>query len=141
MEERTELICDLLLGAAYADQDFHEREKEVIIELMGKVLEGEVPDPIKARIDHFDPTDLDLMETAKGFSNQSDDEKLKLLELIGAVHDADDEFSFEEDDYIRQVSGALGLANEKLVGLTVEYEVEELRDSFKKLAAPPPVPA
>lgn len=142
MDDRTETICDLLLGAAYSDEHFHEHEKQVILDHLAKLLGGdEVPEAVAARVDHFDPEGFDAAATAKSFASESDDEKMALLKLIGAIHDADDEFSFDEDRYVRQVAEALGVDADKLVGLTLDYEVEELRESFEKLREdPPPVP-
>ena len=51
--------------------------------------------------------------------------KRRLLELIGAVHAADGEIDFAEDDHMRAVGAALGLPPEAFKELVVDI-VEEI---------------
>lgn len=142
MQDRIDAICELLLGAAYADDFFHEKEKETIVELLGKLLDDELPAELVARIEGFERDSFDLKAQASAFVDDADDDKYKLLELIAAVHAADDEFDFAEDDYVREVAEAIGLAPEGLTRFTLEFEVEELKPSLESLRnAPPPVPS
>lgn len=141
MQDRIVTICDLLLGAAYADDVFHEKEAETLEALLGKLIEGELPAGLKARIEHFDPEGFDVEEAARAFADDSEQDKVKLLELIAAIHAADDEFDFAEDDYLRKVGKALSLSDEVLAQFTLEVEVEELADDFERLGkSPPPIP-
>jgi uncharacterized tellurite resistance protein B-like protein len=140
MQDRIVTICDLLLGAAYADDVFHDKEAETLTTLLSKLIEGELPAGLKARIEHFDPEGFDLEEAARSFADDSEEDKVKLLELIAAIHAADDEFDFAEDEYLRKVGAALGLSDETLARFTLDIEVEELRDDFGRLSAPPPIP-
>jgi hypothetical protein len=66
--------------------------------------------------------------------------KRRLLELVAAVRDADEEVDLSEDDYLRALAGALGMSPDEYEDLTLDYEVDELRESFEELAKPPPVP-
>lgn len=141
MQDRIDTICELLLGAAYADDFFHESEKKTINELLGKLLDGDLPAELKERIEIFDPAAFDLESQASQFAEDSEDDKYKLLELIAAVHAADDEFDFAEDEYVRKVASALGLAQEGLTRFTLDFEIEELKTELGKLRTPPPVPS
>jgi len=142
MDDRMGWICDLLLAAAYADEEFHERERTIIAELVAKLLDAEaLPGEVEARIEAFDPKGFDARLCAERFKDDSLEDKLELLGLVVAVHEADDEYDFAEDDFVRQIGHALGLADADLEGLVIEYEVAKLRDSLSKLrATPPPVP-
>ncbi len=140
MRDRIDTICNLLLGAAYADDFFHEKEKEAIRELLAKLIDGELPGELDQRIESFDAEGFDLAAATAEFVDDSDDDKYKLLELIAVVHEADDEFDFAEDDYVRAVAEAVGLGASGLTKFTLEYEVEELKEELGQLRTPPPVP-
>lgn len=141
MRDRIDTITELLLGAAYADDHFHESEKKAISELLGKLLKGDVPAELTARIESFDPKGFDVAAVAGQFADDSEDDKYKLLELVAAVHEADEEFDFAEDDYVRDVAKALGLGPAELSRFTLEFEIEELADDLDNLRkAPPPPP-
>jgi uncharacterized tellurite resistance protein B-like protein len=138
--DRTLAICDLLLGAAHADSHFHDRERERVRQLMTE-LEAKLSPEIEARIAGFAPSAFDLAATAAAFRGDPVDEKRKLVRLVAAVHDADEELDLDEDEYLRGLGAALELPSEELSGLVLEFEVEELRDSFTRLRKmPPPIP-
>ncbi|HWM87731.1 MAG TPA: TerB family tellurite resistance protein [Kofleriaceae bacterium] len=141
--DRTSAICDLLLGAAHADSHFHDQERDRVRELLGE-LHGadELPAELEARIDAFDPAGFDIASASSGFRADPVEERRKLLHLVAAIHEADEELDLDEDEYLRELAGALDLPAEELSGLALEFEVEELRDSFTRLrATPPPIPA
>ena len=143
MDDRIGWICDLLLGAAYADDKFHEREQEVIGDLIGKLLgaKDSLPVEIGERIKGFEPGAFELSACLEHFKGDSVADKIQLITLVSAVHDADDEFDFSEDEFIRQVGLGLDLDKEYLEGMVLEYEVTGLSDSLSKLrAVPPPIP-
>jgi len=142
MRDRIDVITDILLGAAYADSHLHDRERRTIRELLGKLLDGdELPDDVDARIESFDPDAFDVAARAAEFAGEDDDNKRKLLELVAAVHDADEEIDLDEDDYVRAVAEAIELDDSALSGLVLEYEVEQLQDGLRALrASPPPIP-
>ena len=139
--DRTMAICDLLLGAAYADQQFTNHERQIVRELLADLCGGDLPSEIEARVDLFDPKAFDVDKTCASFAGDSEDDRRKLVHLVSAVHEADDELDFAEDDYIRAVAEALNLPEETLTGIAVDFEVEELKEDFDKLRkGPPPVP-
>ena len=136
-------LSDLLLGAAYADGHFAEREKEKVATLLRELLgTGELPAPLVAWIEAFDPGSFDVAQSCSEFAEDPPVGKRELLELVAAVHEADEELDLAEDDYLRQVAAELG-AEEQLEGLSLVVEVEELRDHLSRLrpaAVPPPPP-
>ncbi len=118
--DRTLAICDLLLDLCGAD---------------------ELAPELEARIDGFDATSFDVARAAAPFRGDSMDEKRKLLHLVAAIHDADEELDLDEDDYLRDLAAALALPESDLGDLALDFEVEELREDFTKLSGgPPPIP-
>lgn len=122
MQDRIEDITDLLLGAAYADDEMADSEKRLITQLLEKLLGGTLPDGLAARIAVFDPADFDAPACARGFAEVAEEAKHKLLGLIAAVHEADDEFDFAEDDYLRAVAAELKLADPDISKYVIEFE-------------------
>ena len=140
--DRTLALCDLLLGAAHADAHFSDREREPVRELLADLSGSEELSPeLEARIAGFDPAGFAVASAAAPFAGDSEDEKRKLLFLVAAVHEADEELDLAEDDYLRALAGALDLPAAALAGLTIDVEVEELEEAFQTVRrGPPPVP-
>ena len=139
MSDRILSVCDLLLGAAYADKELKEQEKTEVRELV-KQLAGEVPAEVEARINSFDPAKFDLKAAATPFFADSDDEKRKLLVLVSAINESDDELDLDEDEYLRALAKELDLPASALEGLTIEVESEELKQTFDRVRKGPPPP-
>lgn len=141
LSDRIVPLCDLLLGAAYADKQFKDREREEVTGML-EDLAGSVTPELKKQIDGFDPKKFDLAKTAKEFASDSEDERRRLLFLVAAINDADEEVDFAEDEYLRSLAKALALPPSALDGLVVDVEVEELKATFEKVRkGPPPPPA
>jgi uncharacterized tellurite resistance protein B-like protein len=142
--DRTLAICDLLLGAAHADSNFTDRERITVRELLADLFGAEeLPAEVEARIDLFQPDKFAVEAAAEPFRSDSAEEKKKLLYLVAAVHEADEELDFAEDDYMRALGLALELPADALKDLVIDVEVEadELREDFSQLRkAPPPTP-
>jgi len=140
LTDRIAPLCDLLLGAAYADEQFKEREREevrgMLVDLSGAKLTPELEDQIAK----FDPKAFDLLKTAGAFLSDSEEERRRLLFLVAAVNDADDEVDFAEDEYLRDLASALFLPADALKGMVIEMEVEEQREVFQKIRKGPPPP-
>jgi uncharacterized tellurite resistance protein B-like protein len=139
--DRTLAICDLLLGAAHADSNFTDRERTTVRELLGDLFgSDELPSEVDARIEAFQPDKFKVDSAAEPFRGDPVDEKKKLLYLVAAVHEADEELDFAEDDYMRALGLALELPADALKELVidVEFEAEELREDFTKLRKGPP---
>jgi len=133
-------LCDILLGAAYADQHLHDREKEEVRGLI-EDLAGQVPREVDTRISSFDPKSFDLAKAVAPFRADSADDRRKLLVLVSAVIEADEEIDLAEDDYLRAPAKELALPDSALEGLTVDVHAEELEEAFSVVSrAPPPPP-
>ena len=132
-------LCDLLLGAAYADDELRDQEKDEVRGLLEE-LAGELPTEVELRIASFDPATFSLATAAAPFKSDPEDERKKVLFLVSAVIEADDEIDFAEDDYLRDLAGALGLPKSALDGLTVEVEAEDLKETLAQVRKGPPPP-
>jgi uncharacterized tellurite resistance protein B-like protein len=141
LPDRLVPLCDLLLGAAHADKQFEDREREEIYGMLADLVEGKLPSEVEERITKFDPRTFDLAATAAVFRDDPVDDRRRLLFLVAAINEADDELDLAEDDYLRAVAKALDLGADALQGLTIDVEIEELRSDFAKVRrAPPPPP-
>lgn len=140
--DRTLAICDLLLGAAHADSHFTDRERVTVRELLADLFGSEnLPSEVEARIDLFQADKFDVATAAQPFRGDSEDEKKKLLYLVAAVHEADEELDFAEDDYMRALGKALDMPDAALDDLVIDVESEDLAEDFQALRkSPPPVP-
>jgi uncharacterized tellurite resistance protein B-like protein len=142
MEDRIEAVCDLLMGAAYADKELHEKEKEAVSDHLASLLpDGELTDDLKERIDDFSAEDFDLETTLALFSDDDKEDRIKLLGVVASVHSADEEYDLDEDDFLKAVASGLSLSDEDKKEHILEYEVESLKEHLAKLRpSPPPVP-
>ena len=114
-------LTDLLLGAAYADKRLEGHEIEAIGNLIAKVLgEEKVPAAQEARFKEFNPAKFDLEEAGGSLSSLSQDDKIKVLDLIASVNEADDVIDMDEDAYLRKVALAMGLSDGDIEGMTIE---------------------
>ena len=132
-------LCELLLGAAYADKELKDQEKDEVRALL-EGLAGELSTDVELKISSFDPAAFDLAASAAPFKSDSEDDRKKLLYLVAAVNEADDELDLSEDEYLRSLAAALALPKSALEGLTVEVETEELKETFKQVRKGPPPP-
>ena len=133
-------LCDLLLGAAHADKQFKFREREAVRRMLADLLGGTLTTEVEDRLTAFAPPRFDLAATAAEFRDDPVEDRTRLLHLVAAVHDADNEIDFAEDDYLRSLARALALPDSALAGLTVDVEVEDLRQSLTKIRKGPPPP-
>jgi uncharacterized tellurite resistance protein B-like protein len=133
-------LCDVLLGAAYADARFEDREREEIREILADLSGAKLTPEIEQRIDAFDPKAFDLTRTVAAFKGDDADDRRRLLFLVAAINDADEELDLAEDDYLRALATALELPPSALEGLALDIEIEELREDFAKVRKLPPPP-
>lgn len=145
LTDRIAPLCDLLLGAAYADRELKDVEDDELRAMLVDLSGAELSTELEARIASFDPEKFDVTAAAAAFKDDPADDRRRLLFLVAAINEADDEIDLAEDDYLRALCKALDLPDEALAGLTVELlEVEEapdLRADFAKVRrGPPPVP-
>lgn len=130
-------LTDVLLGAAYADQELKDQERDEVRALLEE-LAGELPTDVELRLTSFDPKKFSIEAAAAPFRGDSEDDRKRLLHLVSAVNEADDEIDFSEDDYLRSLAKALGLPDKALEGLTIEMDLEESFTQVRKGPPPPP---
>ncbi|HTE47394.1 MAG TPA: TerB family tellurite resistance protein [Gemmatimonadaceae bacterium] len=140
LDDRIVPICDLLLGAAYADKEFKDREREEVREMLADLSGAKLTTELEDQIKNFDPAKFDLTKTADAFKSDTEDERRRLLFLVAAINDADEEVDFAEDEYLRSLAKALDLPASALDGMIIDVEVEELREDFQKVRKGPPPP-
>ena len=133
-------LCELLLGAAYADHELQQQEKTEIRALLIE-LAGERHVEVEACIASFEPAKFDLQSIIGVFRDDSEEDRRRLLRLVTTVIEADDEIDLAENEYLRELAGALGLPDSALEGLAVDIEIEEIKDTVQTLRKPPPPPA
>jgi uncharacterized tellurite resistance protein B-like protein len=133
-------ICDLLLGAAYADGRFESSERETVRELLSDLAGGALPPEVAARIESFDPKSFDLAAVAAQFVRDPVDDRKRLLYLVAAIHEADDELDLAEDQFLTDLAAALQLPPGATDGMTLSVEEEVLQDNFTKVRKGPPPP-
>ena len=140
LPDRLSPLCDLLLGAAYADDVFVNREREEVQGMLEDLAGGTLPPELADRIALFDPKKFDLTKTAAAFVDDPEDDRKRVLFLVAAINEADDEIDFAEDDYLRALCKALKLPDAALTGMTIDVEIEDLREDFDKVKKGPPPP-
>lgn len=139
-DDRIFPICELLLGAAYADDELHRMEQTEVRALMAEMA-GEMRVEVEACIASFEPGKFDMKTTASGFRNDPEADRRRLLLLVSTVIEADDQMHFAENDYLRELAAALGLPASALDGVIVDIEIEEIKETFQAVRkGPPPVP-
>ena len=132
-------LCELLLGAAYADHELQQQEKTEIRALLIE-LAGERHVEVEACIASFEPAKFDLQSIIGIFRDDSEEDRRRLLRLVSTVIEADDEIDLAENEYLHELARALGLPDSALEGLAVDIEIEEIKDTVETLRKPPPPP-
>jgi hypothetical protein len=141
LTDRIAPLCDLLLGAAYADLELKDAEDDEVRSMLTELSGAELTTELEHQIAGFDPATFDLAATAAAFKADPAEDRRRLLSLVAALNDVDDELDFAEDEYLRALCAALDLPASALDGLKLEYEVEDLRQDFAKVRrGPPPLP-
>ena len=134
-------LCDLLLGAAHADGRLDHREAETVRDLLCDLSAGALPPAVDERLRAFDPKTFDLRAAAAPFRTDSPDERKRLIYLVDAIHEADDELDLAENAYLKAVAAALELPDSALAGLSLDVEFDELKETFATIRkGPPPIP-
>ncbi len=128
MKDRLPIVADLLMDAAFADQRLEGDEKDAVKRLLRELLDTQaLPMDVDFRIDEFDPQKFERAAAAAAFAGDPPALKRRLLELVAAVHAADGEIDFAEDEHLRALGAALGLPPESFSELVVDV-VEEMDD-------------
>jgi len=91
MKDRITIVADLLMGAAYADDDFKDREREEVREMLADLSGSKLSQELEDQIAKWDPKKFDLTKTAAQFKGDSEDDRRRLLFLVAAINDADED--------------------------------------------------
>jgi uncharacterized tellurite resistance protein B-like protein len=119
----------------------HEKEKAVIREYLGGLASESEMKALDERIESFSMDTFNFESVVATFVGDSGDDKHKLIQVLAAVHTADDEHDLGEDEYLRKVASSLALDAADLRELVLDYQVETLKDHLAKLRTPPPIPS
>lgn len=141
LTDRIVPLCELLLGAAYADDDFKDREEDEVRGLLQDLAGGELSVELETKIAAFDPKAFDFDAAVAHFKGDPEDDRKRVVFLVAAINDADEEVDFAEDEYLRKLAKALALPDDSLSGMTIDVEdVAEMRETFEKVRKGPPPP-
>jgi uncharacterized tellurite resistance protein B-like protein len=132
-------LCELLLGAAYADGQLQSQETTEIRALLIE-LAGELRIEVEACIASFEPAKFQPSSVLGLFRDDSEEDRRRLLLLVSTVIEADDEIDLAESEYLREVAAGLGLPDSALEGLAVDIEIEEIKDTLEAVRKGPPSP-
>jgi uncharacterized tellurite resistance protein B-like protein len=127
MKDHILTITDLLLGAAYADKRLEGNETAQIRSLLAKLIgKTNFPAAVEARFKDFSPAAFDVEKAGARLAGLGEDRR-KVLEMIAAVSESDNEIDLAEDRYLRQAAEAMGLVAKDFRDLVVDFqEVDEL---------------
>ncbi len=129
MATRTELIADLLMGAAHADTSQTVAPYDLVCVALKQVMGAAyILSAVDERLRGFDAGSFDMVATLGQLGLDDPTEKRQLLELIASLHDADATLALDRDAYLRSVAEALGVAEDEYDDLTID--VEDARDSL-----------
>lgn len=149
MKDRIEDVADLLMGAAYADAHLAGDERSAVKQLLKHLLdEDALPMDLDFRIEEFTPATFNLQKTADVFANDTPEVKRHLLELVAAIHAADQEFDLAEDEFVHRLGEALGLDHsaykDMIISVVDEVDLadglDEVRFAAEDAEARPPMP-
>jgi uncharacterized membrane protein YebE (DUF533 family) len=137
MKDRIDLLADILMAAAYSDGHLEGIEKATVTRLLRETLGAPtLPMDLSFRINDFSMAEFKLPETAAAFAKDPPETKRALLQLVAAVHASDSEHDFEEDAFLRQLAGALGMPAEAYADLVIHIlEKVDLVDSLARVRA------
>ncbi len=131
MKEHVETITNLLLGAAYADKRLQGDEVASIRKLLTTLLGVDsLPGAQSDQIASFSPAKFNAEEAAASLKVLSAEDRRRVVDMIVAVHESDEELDLAEDAYLERVAKGIGLSDEEIGELTLEVEIEELAGSL-----------
>ena len=108
-------IADLLLGAAHADGTISWAERGAIGRVLaGFVEQDELPQPVRDRIQRFDPDEHDIARAVSRLTVKTSRDRKELLALVSRVVDADAELVANEESYLRNLAAAIGATEAEL---------------------------
>jgi putative colanic acid biosynthesis UDP-glucose lipid carrier transferase len=114
-------IAGLMMGAAYSDNHFCNRELNTVRRLLCRLLERDtLPGVLEEYINRFNPQSFDLKASVEAYAARSNTTRRRLLELIREVCDADSSYVLEEERYMLELIAFLTIEPENYQDLVVE---------------------
>jgi putative colanic acid biosynthesis UDP-glucose lipid carrier transferase len=103
-------VAHILAGAAAADGDFSESERQTVRGLLCQLLGTEaLPLELEQELSGFDPVRFDLQQEINALREQSHTSEQRLMQLVRKVCDADATIDLREDNYMVALALALSL--------------------------------
>ncbi len=131
--EQLKALAELLIGAAYADDDYDGHEAESIGDILRSLVpDGELPMEITGHLAMFDIDTFALDDACARLALDGSTQRRAILRLISEVTHADDVLDLAESEYIKRAGQALGASPEEYEDLTF--------DLVAIAVTPPPVP-
>ena len=120
-------ITALLIHAAKIDENYTEKEKEIIrkavIELSSK---DEMIDEILIKAEEIEKNSNQILDFTKEVKNMNEDSKIKIIEVLWKIVYSDNNPDMYENSLMRRLSGLLYL-DPKIVGDTKKRVVNNLK--------------
>ncbi len=145
MASRDRLIplCEILLGAAYADHELHDDERAGVDAMLVE-LAGERTAEVDACIASFDPHTFDVEASVAAFERDAEEDKRKVVLLASRIVEADGVIDLAENEYLSTLASLLKLPQEALDGVVFDVAIEEAQETFAAVrrahSLPPPLP-
>ena len=120
-EDQLYHLAALMLGAAYADDQFHGLERDTIQRTLNELVsDPKTVTAILKRLVDFDPQDFSIEDEVEGLEVDSAPERAAVISIIAQVTDADFTHDFSESAYVEEVAEALGASHEEYEAQIVE---------------------
>ena len=120
-------ITALLIHAAKIDENYTEKEKEIIrkavIELSSK---DEMIDEILIKAEEIEKNSNQILDFTKEVKNMNEDLKIKIIEVLWKIVYSDNNPDMYENSLMRRLSGLLYL-DPKIVGDTKKRVINNLK--------------
>lgn len=156
LAERINIVTDILLAALHADKAMSGQEAKAARKLLADLLlttPDALPGSLESHIADFQIDSFDLQGAAEEFLRDPPMKRRRLMELVVAMANADGVLDLKDDEFTRELGQALGMAIDEYADLVLDYEISDLRDSFRDLlkstapserpadsSVPPPIP-
>lgn len=129
-------IISIFMGAAAADGNADVYEFDFIADNLSLKLgyDDSLVQDVLDEFEDFDASAFDLQTEADALSDLPEDDKLKIIQFLVELQEADGVVDFDEDDYLRDVANALGVDPSHLS----DFVIELVEDDGPP--APPPLP-
>ncbi len=128
-KRETELLADLLMGAAYADDRLENEEQKAVVKILREMTSAQMlPVWLMNHLSRFDPKSFNAESTARELGVSGGQEAKILLGLLVRVTEADDVHDMDEGSYLLKVAKAVNAPADVIDNLTVEVLDEDIEE-------------